>query len=329
MFNVYLCLRYIVFGIFIASNAIIASVGVWNLSLLQTVAMNFPVVSYLISVGAFGLAFIFTVIFIELAQQNPVTSHVAFECGWVSLFFVLELAGAAAFSALVPITMCSGGVEKKIQGSCISSQVLQAFTCIAATTLFGYLLVLLVSCFVRRQHGSAVWRCNVYDLSSLVPPLTPTISRFINRSPTIVAPKPRRPVADFIYSYRSGLSPEYEIEYYQPPVPPRPVASSSTWNAPMPNFYPQAVQSSLIAHPQPAISQSPPPLGNWPRIDVLQQPVRPRGLPTSSERTEALSSSPPRRRPTGPRNQVGSTDERRPPPLDLSKITSFKDPPRQ
>jgi len=337
-----------VFGLFIASNAIIASVAVWNLSLLQAMSMNFPVVSYLIFLGAFGLAVIFTIIFVELAWRNTYTSRVVFECAWVTLFFVLNLAGVAAYSAIVPSSMCSKKVERRVvDGSCVSTQVLQGFTGALTIILFAYLLLLLVSCFVRRQHGSAVWQGTVSELHSLTArspiPSSPSAPRFLSKHTPLFAPKPRHPPPlDLMYSYRSGLSPDYHIEHFHPPEPPQPVASSSSTQPrgpgpiSVPAFYPQAVQSSLIKQPlpvhqsarqQPTTSPSPPPLGNWPRKDIIQQPVRSRKLPvTNAEASEAADTSPTsptqRRRPSGPR---GHSEDRRPPPLDLSKISSFRD----
>lgn len=358
MINIYICLRYVLFGVFIVCNAIIASVAVWNLSLAQVVQMNFPVIAYLVFLGASGLAFIFTVIFIELARRNALTSRVWFECTWVAVYFIMELVGASAFSSLVPAKMCPKQAEKRAHGSCISTHVLLAFTWICTTILLCYLLILIISSFIHHKHDSRIWQCNIHNFPSCgsgrlasAPP-TPTLPRFISRAPTIVAPKPRRPPpADLIYSYRSGLSPEYEIEHYRPPthlasqpVPPIPAASSTLHrmqstrlaaaNYAPTTFYPQAVQSSLITQPSPSkqpqarqqanTAPSPPPLGDWPRADVLLQPSRSRRLPTSPEMSETPSASQSRQRPTGPRKRSASGDNR-PPPLDLSKISVFRD----
>lgn len=309
MINVYLYLRYIVFGCFVASNAIIASVSVWNLSLLQLAGVNAPVVSYLISVGALALAFIFAIIFVELARRNSPTSRVCYEVCWVSLFSILELAGAVAYSALIPPEMCSLK-ERKIAASCVSTRVLQAFTFIVSLTLLCYLLTLSFCCL---RHGKSAWRSRIHDLFSLScePPTPHSASRFL--CSTLAAPQPRR-AQHLEWTYRSGLNPDYEIEHYQPPAPPMPTVSSS-FSHRHNTFYSDVVQSSLPVQP-PFIaesSQSASPLGDWPRKDILQRPLPSR---------KPVETVPSRRRPTGPRKQSG--EEKRPPPLDLSNITSFR-----
>ncbi|KAJ7582901.1 hypothetical protein C8J56DRAFT_956013 [Mycena floridula] len=361
MVNFYIYLRYALFGCFIVCNAIIASVAVWNISLAQVASMKFPVVAYLVFLGASSLAFIFTVIFIELARRNAVTSRVWFECLWTGFFSIMELAGAAAFSSTVPDAMCSKKANR-LAGrlACTSTQALLAFTWICTILLLCYLLILSISSLLHHKHNPQIWHTNIHNFPAIdcgrlasAPP-TPTLPRFINRAPTIVAPKPHRPQpVDLIDAYRSGLSPDYEIEHFQPanyhtsqPVPPIPAASTSQlMRGPATNyaantFYSQVVQSSLIA--QPAVAQrpnttrrtgpSPPPLGNWPRADAIQQSAsRPRKLPPSPGMADLSGSSPPShapntgRRPAGPRKRSTSGENHRPEPLDLSKISSFRE----
>jgi hypothetical protein len=122
-------------------------------------------------------------------------------------------------------------------------------------------------------------------------------------------------------------------------------------------FYPVHVQTTLVSqHPYstqlPArthdMPPTPPPLGDWPRADAVSQPRRekrkpapPPPRPLSRLYSTAPNSAPyhvasptrpppvalvsPRSRPSGPRSRSRSQtgDWTRPPPLDLSKVSSF------
>ncbi|TFY55556.1 hypothetical protein EVG20_g9277 [Dentipellis fragilis] len=96
----------------------------------------------------------------------------------------------------------------------------------------------------------------------------------------------------------------------------------------------------------------PPPLGNWPRADIIQQPAKPRPArrkaPPPTAAAEPASSDSPseavethqrqtsvsmpssdtdaanRSRPGGPRHRSGSSVSARPPPLDLSRISNIE-----
>lgn len=221
----------------------------------------------------------------------------------------------------------------------------------------------------HRKKDPQIWHCSVRNfpwsdmrqcLASA--PTTPTLPRFHKNAPPIVAPKPRRPpVNPAMYSYRSGLGSEYQIEHFKPPspdasrpVPPIPAAApplqrtrDTTTSFVVPSLYPQHMQSAIsLQHaspshtpppPQPPtqthqLPPSPPPLGDWPRRDAVAQPLR---IKRKSTRSTAASdfppvgtpppnSFPPRTRPTGPRTRSSSNGESsRPPPLDLSNVGSY------
>jgi hypothetical protein len=179
------------------------------------------------------------------------------------------------------------------------------------------------------------------------------------------------------HSSRRPSSPDF---YYPTnPIPPLPFTAPyqyKTQRVPDPqiprqfSLYPQHVQAAMAqtssATAQPRITQrgpSPPPLGNWPRVDALSQPVyskphksslnshTPRAPGTHTgriTRTEPVDApvmvkafsppvtamSPPsipplaftvpaRSRPSGPRSHANSREWSRPPPLDLSGISTL------
>ncbi|KAF8163205.1 hypothetical protein B0H34DRAFT_312788 [Crassisporium funariophilum] len=395
MLNLLKALRYLVFVVFVICNAIIASVAVWNLSIVESIAIDASakqISSYLIFVGASGLSLIFPVIFFELYGKNVFVGRVWFELLWVCVFFVMELAGAAAITGQSSAQVCnsvSGGLQNPSfsqDSPCASTQVLQAFTWICTILLLGYFVLLVVSAIIRQREDPTIWHCSVRkfpwlngrrNLKSV--PTSPSLPRFRSQTPVIAAPRPRRLaiMREAILSYRSGLSSEYEVEHYQPqphaapepvpannrPVPPIPLAMASppplirqqtqqaqqrqgpTLSTP---FYPSYVRTAIDPTPQappPAqlgqirrLPPSPPPLGDWPRLDATSRPPRIKrkplppvvppasysfNAPALSAALQPLASSPTRSRPTGPRRRSSSGEEHRPSHLDLSQISSF------
>jgi hypothetical protein len=268
----------------------------------------------------------------------------------------MDLAGGTALAVTVPDFLCAKrarGRNPLVEDGCTSTRVLMAFTWICTATLFCYFVTLFVTTFIRQKTHPRIWHSNIRDLPSfgslrLVSPSTPTLPRFKHNTPTIVAPKPRHPApARLIYSYRSGLSSEYEIEHYNPsnqaasqvapsfPAAPPPVTQGYS----VASLYPQYMHSTLerqplaASHTQPSqrhlpYDASPPPLGDWPRANVLSQPPRktkrtPGDQFSSAPDLTGVRSPPSQsRRPSGPRRPSGS-DGNRPPPLDLSQITTY------
>lgn len=220
-----------------------------------------------------------------------------------------------------------------------------------------YLILLIIVSLIQYKRDARIWQCEVQNfpwadtrcILSSSPP-SPSLPRFEKTAPSIVAPRPRRAAPAALYSYRSGLSPEYEIEHYRPPstfaqpAPPEPAAfpvHRQAQERPAPSFYPQYMQASLA--PTQAVSAqrqdnipSPPPLGVWPRPNIISQPTtrsnraRPPQSVTAGQApaagTSPTPSSQPRSRPAGPRRRSESSEDNRPSRLDLSNISSFKPP---
>jgi len=231
-----------------------------------------------------------------------------------------------------------------------------------------------------------------------LPPARPVAQRRSFMS--IVAPRPRRLAPSALYAFSGGFGNDEKLQSYMyqepqgrnrqsiqqnsyipPPMPaaapPRRLVQRARESA-LPaghSFYPQNVQVAMqgtstipgdsqtrYQRPQRPRDQprTPPPLGNWPRADILSQPVvrgntrrsssnrqpsgpptsaRPNASPRSSPRTAPASrplmlvaspppSAPPvsfsaqRQRPSGPRSRAMSRERSRPPPLDLTGISA-------
>jgi hypothetical protein len=297
------CTRICFFISQIIANSLICSIGAWQLSSLA----GLPIDKYLIFLGAFGLAFVFTLIFIELALQNPITSRLWFEFLWVGLFFAMEFAGAVAFSTKFPV-ICSStaGVDP-----CRSARPLLAFSWICTAILAGYLILLAFPTYQCHRSNSRIWQYPVKKFRWSDPkkclfsaPSSPIIPPTFNQDNFVVAaPVARRLQDPERYAHRFGLGSDYEIEHYRPPshfgankgeprsssptppVPPLPKAqncclpkSTPTAMAPPPvsqiftdnaaSLYPRHVQAVIPVNIPP-----PPPLPS-PVPTQLLQPVR-------------------------------------------------------
>ena len=225
------------------------------------------------------------------------------------------------------------------------------------------MVALVSTAIIRQKQDSQIWHASVLEVcrnkSKHVlgsTPNSPILPRFHKPIPPIVSQR-RRPAPYMGYAYRSGMGPEYQIEHYTPPaqvaerpVPPVPTAApyhyvkqstraaSAKLSASAPSLYPQPLQSSLTSSQQPrASAASPPSLGKWPRANAMEQPVSIKRKPplpdfklppvtsaTSATSLNAATSTSRPVRPSGPRTRSRSGELHRPPPLDLTKISSFK-----
>ncbi|KAK2466999.1 hypothetical protein APHAL10511_001257 [Amanita phalloides] len=254
----------------------------------------FSVDMYIISLGALGLLFVFSTLFLELAGKDSLTGRVWFECTWTSTSFVTNLTGALALSAIVPRQFCSTNSSSTFD-ACNSTRVLLAFSWITALVFLMYSTTLLTFALLLRGEHPTVWSFNVRHLPSPTPkhalsseppsPILPRITE-VPILPSIVAPMPRPMMSDpeVLYSRSHGLGLEHMVDQHEPPVLPQPnhaAKTASRHQAYPSTLYPQFVQSTLQVRPEivrAASSKqrppSPPPLGDWPRPDVLTRPVR-------------------------------------------------------
>jgi len=341
-------LRYLVFAVFTVCNAILASVAVWNSSLIASSDRDTRVDVYLVVVGALGLALTFTIIFVELVRRNAFTSRVWFEMLWITLFFAMYLGGASVLTIVGPDDLCNhqqvGIPFQLLPGACSSTRILMGFTWLCTFILFGNLVLLIIVIVINRNNEAMprIWECTVHNLPPLTslrsaPPILPRFSR--DKMADVAAPVPQRPttVPSALYTLRSnGLNSQYQIEHFNPPEQlPGPRASMNPVSSPADYLHKHpsaggAVQAAVALYPQfissahvaplptssrPQIQPTPPPLGDWPRSDAPLRVKRklppPVGL-LEGETSGALSPT----RPMGPRTRGGGTN--RPPPLDLS-----------
>ncbi|TBU65666.1 hypothetical protein BD310DRAFT_963449 [Dichomitus squalens] len=149
--------RYSSFALFTLCNAVLCVIAVWNLTLAQEIGWTPFVDAYLIAIGAAGILWMFPVMFLDQLRKNALVSRVWFECAWVGLFWILNLAGAAAVTAMLPNMMCSFAANLLLPGACATTDVLLAFSWIGMANLLVYLCVLMVSAIIHMKDDSTIW----------------------------------------------------------------------------------------------------------------------------------------------------------------------------
>ncbi|KAI0748273.1 hypothetical protein C8Q80DRAFT_729225 [Daedaleopsis nitida] len=152
--------RYSCFALFTLCNAIICCVSVWNLLLAQQIGLTPQVDAYLIAISALGILYIFPVMFVDLLRKNALVGRVWFEALWIGLFWVLQLAGAAAATAMLPSMMCNFAAVLLIPGSCTTTKILLVFTWINVVVLLAYFCLLMTSSIIHMKDDSQIWGAN-------------------------------------------------------------------------------------------------------------------------------------------------------------------------
>jgi len=362
--NVVLAFRYAFLGAFVVCNAIICSSAGWSLGIVQSMGRSMDINGYLIFLGALALAFVVVTSVIELTRKDAFTTRVWFECLWVGVFFVLELCGAAVLTAVGSGLMCDVFATIRVSDACTSNRLTLAGSWACVMSLLLYLLVLGVSAWVHHREDPTVWQATVRDYSwdgtrSELPNSAPLPGCFSRHTLSIKAPQPRRLALPDIYAHRgSRISRGYDVERTQPPVPPVPVispprlmrqATREPVALPQPSLYPRHMELYTSGQPSRPIkghrsSKTPPPLGSWPRANILNEPLpkkrreapyvpRPPPNPSPRPSPDRVYIPTPVSRPTGPRttparskNPSGDWRSRVvvPPPLDLSKISTSR-----
>lgn len=195
-------LRFFTFGIFIVCSTVLCSVAVWNISLVTSVESRYneQIAAYMIFLGAFGLVWIFPLIFIDLIRSNALTSRVWFEVIWLAIFWIMELSGAAALSAIVPSNLCLPRRGKVAANVCLSGKLLLGFAWVITLMLLAYMVTLAIFAIIHHSTDPNVWHETVREypwfstrstLSSTPP------SPVVEKAPGVPILKHPRPKAAF------------------------------------------------------------------------------------------------------------------------------------
>jgi len=246
----------------------------------------------------------------------------------------LNFCAAVSMSSIGPGVMCSA---RAAFDSCVSTRVILAFSWLCTLFLLGYLILLVVSTLMHRNENPEIWSANVRSFDwggarsylNRTGPKVLELPRFVEktRPGTIIAPKPQRPADKIMPVNRSGSITEHGFQLRTDRTAPVAPVKQSTAAA----FYPQHMQSALA--PQApylppmkemrAITVTPPPLGDWPRPNIMSEPRSKRPEHTRGATVPTSSSSPSGGPLSRGRRSTSAEWRKIPPPLDLSKISSF------
>lgn len=304
-------IRYMVFIVFIISNTVVTSVAVWNLTIVQG-SMRFSAAatstaSYLIAVATLGLLLVFPIVFLEITGKRTFLGVIWFELTWAGLIGMMTLVGASLITSLSsrelclsPPTVTDRVVSRPILVSpCTSAQVLGVFTWMPSTFLLAYMTLLSILVFVQSKEDPKIWKSYVRDLP--VDKILGGVRRnsisvrnsimaslpHIRKTPVIYAPRPRHIIPPLLdcrssrnsaYDFNPPLLPKSvpvrENSRYQPSVRP-----TAFYNSSVRNVIESSDGSRIPSIPRPVQSghgrreqTSPPPLGDWPRLDATSRP---------------------------------------------------------
>jgi len=309
-----------------------------------------PVDGYLIALPIMGILLIFPIIFIDLLRRGAFTSRVWFEIAWVALFWVMHLAGAAAVSAVQPGMQCDlANLGSSWTSICNSSKALLAFTWMSTIALLAYLLTLLLCTILNMRDMPRIWSTGVTEVEWFG--AEPKRISSLPGSPRLPPSMIEKPVSHARPLYIVQAQPAKLVPAPRPqpgpmlPPKPRSVTAVAAPAPPStatvtPPLYPQFIQPHVDVRPVLSHGPEPLPAGQWPPPsrgghshsasvpDVSSAPVDPRSglrplkLQTSSTtqaRVQATNASPVSMTPRTLR------EKRRPPPLNLSAVSSFND----
>ncbi|KAM5533258.1 hypothetical protein V8D89_013035 [Ganoderma adspersum] len=194
--------RYSSFALFSLCNAVFCVVGVWNLTLAEHLGWRPLIDAYLIAIGAAGIIWMFPVIFLDQFVHNALISRVWLESVWLCLAWILNLAGAAAASAVLPPTMCTAPANVVLHGSCATTNALLAFSWIGALNLLAYFCILMISAIIHMKDDSTVWGAHTrtypwYKLNEQLNSANPSPSRTMWPKPLPSAAPSIRLPSDF------------------------------------------------------------------------------------------------------------------------------------
>ncbi|TCD60017.1 hypothetical protein EIP91_010868 [Steccherinum ochraceum] len=337
--------RYSLFALFLVFNAIICSVAVWNYTIAQALLVTANIDVYLAVIGGLSVLFIIPIAFVDVFRKNALTGRVWFELLWVGVFWILELCGAAAFTAQIPDTLCTTASTILQPDGCTSSRVLEAFAWLTTILLLFHLLALFVSALLHYDDDKEIWSASIrfyawYSTRSTLESNPPSPTRsfapsFNRRSFSLRAPKPKRPIRP------ADLDLEKAGATARPPMRDTSRSTVSRVAPPQqpPSMYPTSVAATMgnAARAPPASMRLQPtrPLRVVNANLSVSSPITevPTPAPTGAAATSAARTPSPRSaslpksagtRPTHARGGSGSPTRRRPPPpLDLTRISAY------
>jgi len=168
MASLFIAYRYVVFVLFVLCSVVTIGIAAWNLGLAQTLLLpgsSSAADGFLIFVGALGAVCLLPIMFIDLLCKNVFTSQVKFEVTLMGVFWLLQITGAAAMTVtrMNSTVICLPASPQASIEYCTSSTVLLTFSWIAAANSLIYFCTLTVLAIMRHSDDQQVWKANTLE----------------------------------------------------------------------------------------------------------------------------------------------------------------------
>ncbi|KAH9952180.1 hypothetical protein B0H21DRAFT_17260 [Amylocystis lapponica] len=321
--------RYVAFVLFIICSVVTISIAAWNLSLSQAMLLPDSSVSidaFLIFVGALGTVCLLPIMFIDLLWRNAFTSQVRFECALMCVFWLLQMTGAAAttINSMSTIT-CLPHSPQIAMDFCTSTTVLLAFTWITAINTMVYFCLLMIVTLIHSRDDQQVWKASTleYPWFSIREPLAsaPASPTHAGKKPFIMSAAPGRPRRTS-FSKRMFGSGQPDLEKQAPPMPGRSarlVQQFTRMTANESRFPKSAPHGDTMRSTREGLDLS--------RVPSPTESASSSSAESSSYSSDTSSQLSPATNPRHPRGKR-TRHSHRPPPLDLSSLSSFRTAPQ-
>jgi len=241
-----------------------------------------------------------TVMCVDVLRENALFSRVVIEASWLGIFFILEIADAAALTAVLPQLTFTDSHICNIFGAATG------ISWVITLAVLSYLLLLLTCAILHHEAYPHVWRTGVRDFpwfmnsrpNSRIPTRSNSPEYFKASKPSKVSNGPREP----FYRKHSEIAPP-------PLLAPQPRYFMNPDKFLSPNSTSTSPAPGLQIAPK-AYLQLSPRLNMDLSLEFLNKEVDSRGRPAMRE--------------DSPRPLSRRPSRKRPPPLDLSQASSLR-----
>ncbi|KAI0310044.1 hypothetical protein OF83DRAFT_920934 [Amylostereum chailletii] len=159
----FLLVRFIFFSILVYLNVTALVLAAWSIGSVKAAHMFVPGGSVFLIVNACFLFVGVTLAFVGHAWRNtaPLTTMVAFECGWTGVMSVLALAASIDVTLSGPPVFCQPNVPFSV---CASVTILVPVSWLAGITMLTYFLAILGLSVGHMHEHPGLWSRSIYTV---------------------------------------------------------------------------------------------------------------------------------------------------------------------
>ncbi|KZT65199.1 hypothetical protein DAEQUDRAFT_769051 [Daedalea quercina L-15889] len=152
--------RYFVFAVFTACNigTCVVAAKIIYIALILRDGSIVEIDALLIALASVGLAFMLPVLVMDILRKNSVIRHVWFECLWIGIFCIMQLASAGVVTVTMSGFECIASISRKgviTFRPCAVATLMIAFTWAAAANF--YVLVLTIITLLHKRDNPLIW----------------------------------------------------------------------------------------------------------------------------------------------------------------------------